>query len=213
VELLLDTDFLIKMGRYHLLDDFEKLMTSKGHQQPYRHLAEVSGRVAYAKADPIRSDFGSVVAHNIVRSFIGYGTSLGQLVNRTVVNDLDTIPGVDYGEQLLVEYALRANNSVIITADKNFIKGLGRNDIAMSIKYRPRLINRVHHLEHVLWELAQLNGWPAIQKAITKDPRCDNNLFAMLSTTNANQTQATINLSQSINMINRDGNGTTPATL
>ena len=211
MELLLDTDFIIKMGRFSLLGAFEDLMAKHGHPKPYRCLFEVRRHLKSAAANPTRSMFGSQVCWNEVNSFVSDCVSLGDVEDTDVLDELDLITGVDDGEQLLVEYAVRSPDTAILTADKNFIDGMA---LPAAKKYRALLEKRIIHLEHVVFAVGThgSDGWPPVRKAVCAVPDCDKALHGLLHDAKK-EADAIADLFGSTKDLNRRGFGTVPAPI
>ncbi len=177
MELLLDTDFIIKMARYSLLDAFVGLMKAHAHAPPFRYLHEVKAKLHGAGGDPIRSDFGSHIALNSCRSFIADGREMGPAQNYDVFNDLREIEGMHQGEAILVEYMLREANALMVSGDKKMIDGLNTSD---GDKFRPILQKRIVHLNRIMWTLAQGDGWDGVRAGVCKNAPCDAALYNAL---------------------------------
>jgi hypothetical protein len=177
VELLLDTDFIIKMARYSLLDAFHGLMKAHGHAAPpFRYLYEIKAKMRGAERDPTRSEFGSHVALNSCRSFIGDGLELDRAQNHEVFEELREIEGMHLGEAQLVEYMLREANALMVSGDKKMVNGLKTPD---GDRIRPFLQRRIIHLERIMWTLAEKN-WDEVRQRVCKDPDCDAALYDAL---------------------------------
>jgi hypothetical protein len=177
VELLLDTDFIIKMARYSLLDAFDGLMKAHGHAaSPFKYLYEVKAKIRGAERDPTRSEFGSHVALNSCRSFITDGLELDRAEDPAVFEELRDIEGMHLGEAQLVEYMLREADALMVSGDKKMINGLRTPD---ADRIRPLLQQRIIHLERVMWTLAEKN-WNEVRQRVCKDPGCDAALYDVL---------------------------------
>lgn len=209
MELLLDTDFIVKMGRYSLLTAFQDHVTARSHAQPYRYLYEVRSMVNSGSADPTRSVFGSQAAWSAVRSFIADCQTMGDPQSYDVLEELDHITGIDAGEQLLVEYAIRTPDAVIVTADKRFIDGMS---LPGAQKYRAMLKNKIIHLEHVIFAIGTVTGWPPIRDVVTANPKCDTALHGLLCHPKS-EPDAVADLFASTKDLNRRGFGTVPAPI
>ena len=177
MELLLDTDFIIKMARYSLLDAFDGLMKARGHgSSPFRYLHEVKAKMRGAEGDPTRSEFRSHIALNTCRSFVSDGLEMGPVHDYDLFNDLREIEGMHQGEAILVEYMLREPNSLTVSGDKKMIDGLNTSD---GDKLRPMLQQRIVHLERIMWTLAAGN-WDDIRQRVCNDPICDAAMYHVL---------------------------------
>ena len=130
MELLLDTDFIIKMARYSLLDAFDGLMKAHGHAaSPFRYLYEIKDKMHRATGDPMQSVFGSHVALRTCRSFVDGGLEMRPArADFEIFNELREIEGMDQGEAILVAYMLREANALMVSGDKKMIDGLNTPD-------------------------------------------------------------------------------------
>jgi hypothetical protein len=211
VELVIDTDFIIKMGRYSLLGAFQDLMVAHGHLQPYRHLGEIRAALENARMDPIRSDFGSQIAWNVANSFVTSGTRLERVEDLDLIDELDDIAGIDQGEALLTEYAMRTPEATIVTADKKFVDALAR---PKAKKFRVALKDRIFHLEHAVFGLgtAKAPPWAEIRRCVWAAPHCDPALDDLLHKSKE-EPQAVADLFASTKNLNSRGVGTLPAPL
>jgi hypothetical protein len=177
VQILLDTDFIIKMARYSLLDAFDGLMKVHGHAgSPFRYLYEIKAKIRGAESDPTRSEFGSHIALNSCRSFIGDGLEIDRAQNLEVFEELREIDGMHLGEAQLVEYMLREVDALMVSGDKKMINGLKTPD---GDRVRPLLQQRIIHLERVIWALAT-KDWDEVRQRVCKDPECDAALYGAL---------------------------------
>jgi hypothetical protein len=211
VELVIDTDFIIKMGRYDLLGAFQDLMVAHGHVQPYRYLGEIRAALDQSRMDPIHSKFKSQVAWNVANSFVSSGSRLAPAQDIAVLDELDDITGVDQGEALLTEYAMRAPEAAIVTADKKFVDAMARPEAK---KFRLALKDRIIHLEHIVFGLgtAKAPPWAEIRASIWAVPSCDVALDSLLDK-GKEEPQAVADLFASTKNLNSRGVGTLPAPL
>ena len=179
VELLLDTDFIIKMARYSLLGAFDELMKARGHAaSPFRYLYEVKANMREAGRDPTRSKFGSHVALNSCRSFVADGLEMVPAQEDIdVFTELREIEGMDQGEAILVAYMLREANALMVSGDKKMIDGLNTRD---GDKFRPALLKRIVHLNRIMWTLAEGEGWDEVRDRVCKNAPCDAALYDAL---------------------------------
>lgn len=199
------------MGRYTLLGPFEDLMVANGHLQPYRHLGEIRAALANARMNPVHSDFRSQVAWNMANSFVMSGARLDAVENLDLIDELDDIVGIDPGEALITEYAMRTPEAAIVTADKNFVDAMARPGAK---KFRVALKGRILHLEHVVFGLgtAKAPTWHNIRTSIWAVPGCDRALDNLLSK-DKGEPQAVADLFTSTKSLNSRGAGTLPAPL
>jgi hypothetical protein len=176
VELLLDTDFIIKMARYSLLAEFDVLMKEHGHAaSPFRYLYEIKGKVRRAATDPARSEFGSHIALNTCRSFVADGLEMGSTESDfDVFNQLREIEGMHQGEAILVAYMLHKPGALMVTGDKKMIDGLRTPD---GERFRPILKGRIVHLNRIIRTLAFSDKWDEVRDRICKNPTCDAALY------------------------------------
>ena len=180
MELLLDTDFIIKMARYSLLDAFEGLMQAHGHAaSPFRYLYEIKDKMHRAKSDPIRSAFGSHVALNNCRSFVANGLEMGATQSDfDVFEELRAIEGMDQGEAIFVAYMLREENVLMVSGDKKMIDGLKTPD---GDRFRSVLRGRIVHLNRIIRTLAFGAYWNEVRDGVCKNPTCDAALYDALA--------------------------------
>ncbi len=165
------------MARYTLLDAFDELRKARGHTDIFRYLHEIVALMKSGESDPTRSKFRSHIAFNKCRAFISDGHELGGAEDFEIFDELREIEGMHQGEALLIEYALRNLDSIIISGDKRMINGLRRPDAS---KFRVLLKGRIVHLERVLWTLAANGYWDAVRGAVCNDPDCDRALYDVL---------------------------------
>ena len=210
MELLLDTDFILKMGRLSLLSDFENFMTTRSHATPFRHLSfETNRKIREAQADPIRSSFGSQKTWNIVNSFVKDCIAMPPSTNTDVLYELEEVGSIDAGERVLIEYAIAIPEAIIVTCDKNFIAAMANPKAA---KFRALLQKRIHHMEHFIFAFGQSRGWNTIRTNITKDSDCDAALHEMLHLRHK-ESEAIASIFASMRVIDRSSGGTVPAPL
>lgn len=177
MELLLDTDFIIKMARYSLLAAFDGLMKAHGYAPPFRYLHELKAKMHGAGLDPIRSEFGSHIALNSCRSFVADGLEMDSARNYDLFNELRDIEGMHQGEAILVEYMLREANALMVSGDKKMIDGLRTPD---GDKFRPLLERRIIHLNRIIWTLASGENWDEVRDRVCKNATCDAGLYNAL---------------------------------
>ena len=178
MELLLDTDFIIKMARYSLLDAFGELAKAKSHAaSPYRYLYEIKDKMHRARSDPGQSVFGSHVALNTCRSFVARGLEMAPAQDYDVFNELREIEGMHQGEAILVEYMLREANALMVSGDKKMINGLNTPD---GDKFRPVLQNRIVHLNRIILTLATGANWDEVRQSVCENASCDAALYTAL---------------------------------
>ena len=171
MELLLDTDFIIKMSRYDLLEAFESVVASR-HSKPYRILYEI--RTIEKSATPPRFGLlGDAVAKSRCWGFISNCTNLPAASNINIIRDLTAIPEIDSGEALLLEYAIQNPYTCIITGDKRSVGGLCYPALEV---YRQALKGRMICLERVIWSIKQAIGFAEVRARIAAQPSCDSGL-------------------------------------
>lgn len=181
MELLLDTDFIIKMARYSLLDAFDELAKAKNHAMlPFRYLYEIKDKMRRAKSDPAESVFGSHVALSSCQSFVARGLEMAPVQDYDVFNDLREIEGMDQGESILVEYMLRETNALMLSGDKKMINGLNTQD---GDNFRPLLQNRIVYLNRLILTLALGAGWDEVRRRVCENASCDAALYTALEPT------------------------------
>jgi len=180
MELLIDTDFIVKMGRYGLLEPFVDLMTANGHiPPPFRYLFEIRTILNRSKGDPTRSVFASHKAWNAAWSFVADGLRMDGPQDYTVLEALDEIPGIDAGEKLLVEYSMRTSDTVIVTGDKRFADAMSH---PKAKPVRAILKGRIIHMEHLIFALgsAKTPQWSDLRELVCAVPNCDAALHSLL---------------------------------
>lgn len=171
----MDTDSIVKMGRYGVLNYFEALALARGHARPFRRLYEIKGKIGSARRDPSRSIFRSKVALEMCWSFSSDCAPMPGAEDNRVLEMLLNIDGVDAGEALLIEYALRNRDACIVSGDKRMIRGLCS---PAGVQFHAELRGRVLHIDRVIQELAaQPDRWPAVRAAIIAVPECDVGIY------------------------------------
>lgn len=153
-----------------MLNEFEAMASGSGHQKPFRNLHEIRSKINSANYDPTKSELRSVIVHNACRSFVQDCKVLDSAQDHDMLDELSEIEGVDAGEALLLEYALRTPDSIIVSADKKMVRGLCSPE---GDKFRATLRGRILHLERVFWLLAKPMGWVAARNKVSKAEDCD----------------------------------------
>lgn len=167
----MDTDSIVKMGRYGLLNAFEALAIAQGHPRPFRRLFEIKRKIDSARSDPAKSLFGTKIALEMSWSFATDCVEIPRAESNPVLEALLDIDGIDPGEALLLEYAVRNPNALIVSGDKRMIRALCGPDGA---QFHAQVLGRVVHVDRVVQMLgAQPDKWTAVRAAIIAAPACD----------------------------------------
>lgn len=210
MELLIDTDFIVKMGRYQLLSAFVVLMKAHGHiPPPIRYLYEIRTMLDKCSVNPINSVFGSKAGWGASWSFVTDGVRMDAPTDYAMLDELDEIPGIDNGEALLVEYLMRAPDTVIVTADKKFAYAMAH---PKAKRFRDALKQRIIHMEHIVFALGNAKSpeWPDLRKLIWTVPTCDAVLHGLLDKKKS-ESDAIADLWKSARGLNSSSAGTMPA--
>ena len=179
MELLLDTDFIIKMARYSLLDAFDGLMKAHGHAaSPFRYLYEIKNKMRRAMREPAQSVFGSHLALRACRNFVACGLEMApSRADFDIFNELREIEGMDQGEAIFIAYMLREKDALMVSGDKKMINGLKTPD---GEKFRPTLKGRIVHLNRIIVTLAINAGWDEVRRRVCENQSCDAALYDAL---------------------------------
>jgi len=167
----MDTDSIVKMGRYGLLNAFEALAIAQGHPRPFRRLFEIKRKIDSARPNPTKSIFGTKIALEMCWSFAADCVEIPRAESNPVLEALLDIDGIDPGEALLLEYAVRNPNALLVSGDKRMIRALCGPDGAA---FHAQVLGRVVHLDRIVQVLgAQANGWATVRAGIVGAPGCD----------------------------------------
>ena len=170
MQLLIDTDFIIKMGRYQMLGTFEALMVENGHPRPFENLTELGAKIRSAEAVPDRSEFKTLAALRMCWSFNADCKRIGGVTDYDVLQEISDIDGVDAGEALLIERAVHEPETLIVTGDKRMVRGLCT---PAADAVRPRIQGRVLLIERVVYSLKPKLGITEIRQRVHDAPDCD----------------------------------------
>jgi hypothetical protein len=177
VDVLLDTDTVIKLHRYSLILSFQDMMRSKGWSQPpycsrealyndsiFTRIATSSGRDCTALKDD-------------VQQFLRTSHALPASNNAQLLQQL-SVPGIDSGELQLFGYAIMNPNCLMLTGDKVAMKAMATQKKLDS--FRIILQNRIVHVEQLVQCLATRHGIKNIRERVCLDQTADSALYQAL---------------------------------
>lgn len=171
----MDTDSIVKMGRYGLLNEFETLAIAQGHARPFRRLFEIKKKIDSARLDPTRSIFGTKIALEMCWSFAMDCVEIPRAQSNQVLEELLEIDGIDAGEALLLEYAIRTPNSLLISGDKRMVRAICSPE---GKAFHSRLIGRVLHLNRIVQLIgSQAGRWDPVRACLVAAPTCDTAIY------------------------------------
>lgn len=180
---LLDNDFLIKLARWDLLDDF---LTAYGiTTADVRAIISLRRRLYHdsARIKPNLGLCGTAIAANRLYNFL-------QAVKPPIPTDPDFtslatgIANFDDGEVVLVSALCAGGGQYVYTGDKRAIKAMvGFRDTEFDAKFR----NRIICLEQAILRMLDKHGFAYIRQSISSDLAADvgigTNCFALAGQT------------------------------
>jgi hypothetical protein len=173
VEAIIDNDVLHKLARYDLLQEFDALLSSRGHVAPYGRLASApyalratATRVCPAKW-PNPSQAAALCSFLSARTQNVVGASADALIALDVLS-------FDVGEAQLTAYVMETPRSLLFTGDKKALEVIATNPNLAHVC--AALQGRVICLEQILRDLTVTSGWADIAQHVKSDAAADTTL-------------------------------------
>lgn len=206
MEALVDNDALVKLARYGLMSEFDRVLRGRGYVPPPRCVPLAKHTLCindpglnpkYYPSESVKSD---------VRAFVLKCDSIKPALDcdPADIGLLASVDKIDDGEGALFAYAHKTPDSLIITGDKRCILALASSTTCSAIL--DSLKGRIVHLECVLEAIAGLIGWEHVRARICADQYADGGLYAAVQMTH-HATTAKSNFGDRIQSLMGDAGG------
>ncbi len=186
MEALVDNDALLKIARYGLLSEFDRVLRKHGYKPPPRcvplakHSLGITGALNTKKypTEGVRSD---------VRSFVLKCVPLKPSdCDPQVLKILSSVTNIDDGEAVLLAYAHAVPEALVFTGDKRCMIALANESRCASIVEVLR--GRIVHFECALEAISNLIGWNHVRSKICADKDADGRLYEAVASNHHDST-------------------------
>lgn len=166
---LADNDLILKLAQCDLLKDLHVLLGLETQAEIFVlptarfQLLPKSEQKALNKA-------GSAAVLDAIKLFLKQANELPQINDEALLNSLETVAGVDSGEQLLLASMVENDSSVLATGDKRALKAVAANQAQLDAIFAS-LCDRVITFESALLLALVEFGFPNLKQRLLGNPK------------------------------------------
>lgn len=171
---IVDNDFLIKLARWNLLDDFLQVANATSRQ--VRVIHSLRARTGIAAGNPNLKLLGTAAAAKRLENFLVYaGTPTP--IDRDFMAAGTSVQDLDVGELTLLAALCAGAGNYFYTGDKRAIRALS---VFVGTPFEAKLRSRIICLEQVLFRIIDVKGIGTLRENIAADLTADPGIANML---------------------------------
>ncbi len=163
-----DNDILLKLAEYDLL---QHACTALSTTPSSIRFQPATKHVILHMRDKAIKGKESPYSQRAFDRAIAFVESASYPTDRPNIDWAEGSEGIDFGEAQLASWAVEADDSLLLTGDKRFMKALAGSPAARHIF--DGLRGRVVCLEEILRAIMRTDGVDCVRKAVKHAPKCD----------------------------------------